>query len=112
MKTAHTVVSLPRKTLALLLVFVCLAAGVAGLVLPVIPGLLLLAVAALIAARHFPSVDTRLRRHRAIGRHMDRADGFLQLRFGQQLQMAGWSFAKLLQGGIAALRSWPSKARY
>jgi uncharacterized protein len=93
------------KAAACVLVIACVVVGVAGLVLPVIPGLLFLAVAAYIAARHFPSVDARLRGHRALGRHMSNADRFRRLSLGGKVQVAGWLGLKVIVDGVATLKA-------
>jgi uncharacterized membrane protein YbaN (DUF454 family) len=93
--------SLSGKLVACVLVLACVAVGVVGLVLPVIPGLLFLAIAALIAARHFPSLAARLRRHRAFDRHLNKADGFLALRRPQKIQVAGWLCVKVFLDSLA-----------
>jgi len=97
------------KLIACILVFACLVVGVAGLVLPIIPGLLFLAIAVLIVARYFPSMGARLRRNRTIGRHLDRADGFLDLTLWRKVQLGCLLCAKFVLDGIAMIgRSRPS----
>lgn len=81
--------SLPLKIAACVLVVVCVALGLVGLILPIVPGLLFLALAALIAARSFPAVRSLLGRNRAVGRHLDRADRFLDLPTYTQLKVGG-----------------------
>jgi uncharacterized membrane protein YbaN (DUF454 family) len=97
------------KVIASLVVLICIAVGLVGLVLPVIPGVLFLAIAALIAARHFPSVDARLRKHRALGRHMQTADGFFRLGFALQIQVVGWLCARMLLDGVAFIAAFVTK---
>ncbi len=65
------------KALALVLILLCLALGLAGLILPIIPGLLFLALAFALLARHSPRARRHMRRHRRVRRALDRADGFL-----------------------------------
>lgn len=62
------------KLIAGVVVLACLALGAIGLLLPIVPGLLFLAIAACVAASHFPAFGTRLRRNRTLGRFLDRAD--------------------------------------
>jgi uncharacterized membrane protein YbaN (DUF454 family) len=61
------------KFVAAAVVLVCLVLGVLGVLLPIIPGGLFFAIAAVIAANHFPGVDAWLHRNRTIGRYLDRA---------------------------------------
>ena len=52
--------------IACMLILVCVAVGAVGLILPVVPGLLFLAIALMLVARLSPSIDRRLRRNRTI----------------------------------------------
>ena len=70
-----------------MLIVVCFAVGAVGLILPIIPGLLFVAIALMLVARHFPAIDRRLRKSRTLGSYLDSAEGF---------------------GGL----SWPKKLRY
>ena len=63
---------------ALLIVAACVVLGLLGLVLPIIPGLLLLALAVAIVARRSPAVRHRLSRHDGIRRCLDQADRILE----------------------------------
>ncbi|HUF73303.1 MAG TPA: DUF454 family protein [Gammaproteobacteria bacterium] len=78
--------NLTTKLIACLLIVICFAVGAVGLVLPVIPGLLFLAIALMIVARYFPSIDRRLRRNRTIGSYLESSDGFGGLSFGKKIQ--------------------------
>ena len=62
----------------LLIVAACIVLGLLGLVLPIIPGLLLLALAAVLVARRSPAVRHRLSRHDGIRRCLDEADRVLE----------------------------------
>jgi uncharacterized membrane protein YbaN (DUF454 family) len=102
MKVDYVASSLPLKLVALGLVLACATIGVLGLLLPIVPGVLFLAIAALIATRHFPAVAERLRANRTFGRHMAWTDRFAALPLGQQVRVAGLVCAKLTLEGIAA----------
>jgi uncharacterized membrane protein YbaN (DUF454 family) len=78
--------SLTTKLVACLLIVLCFAVGAVGLLLPIIPGLLFVAIALMIIAHYFPSVGRRLRRSRTIGSYLDSADGFRKLSFTRKLQ--------------------------
>lgn len=106
MKKRNSIGSMSGKTLAVALVLACLLLGIVGLVLPIIPGLVFLAIAAVVAARYFPSVDERLRRHRAIGEHLHQADRFFQLTLREQIQVAGWYCVKVFLESVALIRSF------
>jgi uncharacterized membrane protein YbaN (DUF454 family) len=110
MKTACSTVNLSDKLIACVLIAVCVAVGALGLVLPIIPGLLFLALGAVIAAKHFPWLDRRLRGHRALGKHLDDADRFFDLGFSAKLRVAGWLCLKVAIDSLAAMsalmRKW------
>lgn len=61
------------KIVAAAVVLACLVLGVLGLILPIIPGIVFLALAAVIAANYFPGVNAWLRRNRTAARFLDRA---------------------------------------
>ncbi len=82
---------------------VCLVLGAAGLILPIIPGLLFLAIGAFIAAKHFPWVEGRLRRSRTLAGHLDRANAFSSLSFTDKLRVGGLACAQLVLTALAAL---------
>lgn len=84
------------KLFALVLVLLCVAIGVAGLILPVIPGLLFLAFAMLIAARLFPPLGRRLRRSATFAPYMDRADHVARLSLQGKLKFALWFSVKIV----------------
>lgn len=84
------------KLLALVLVLLCVAIGVAGLILPVIPGLVFLAFAVLIAARVCPPLGRRLRRNATFAPYMDRADHFARLSLQGKLKFALWFAVKIV----------------
>lgn len=117
----HRIAQLPVKLAACAVLVLCLVLGVAGLVLPIIPGLLFLAFAALIASRHFPATGSWLRRNRTLGRHLDTADAFVDLNLTGKLQLAIWMGAKMMLDGIAlvgtlgaklANTAWAKRPRY
>jgi uncharacterized membrane protein YbaN (DUF454 family) len=120
-RESHRIEDLPAKLAACVLLLVCLALGLAGLVLPIIPGLLFLAFAALIASRHFPATDSWLRRNRTLGRHLDSVDAFADLNLTGKLQLGAWMAAKMLLDGAAlvgalaaklANAAWGKRPRY
>lgn len=96
---------LPGRLAAYAIVIVCVVVGVAGLVLPIIPGLLFLAIAAVLVARRFPSLAHRLRSHRTMGRHFDSADRFVDLSLAQQLLVGALFCAKMVLQGAALVCS-------
>ena len=59
------------KLIACVVILVCLAVGLAGLILPIIPGLLFLGLAALIAARHSPALERLFRSNATLSGYLD-----------------------------------------
>lgn len=92
--------SLSAKLKTCFLVLLCFVLGVAGLILPIIPGLLFLAIAALIVAKSFPWTERWLRRNGRLGGYLDRTDRFLGLSFWQQTQIGGLVLLKALLDGL------------
>jgi uncharacterized membrane protein YbaN (DUF454 family) len=97
--------TVPAKLIACVVAILLVLLGVVGLVLPLIPGLLLLVLAAVIIARHFPSIDGWLRQNRAFGRHMEWADTFYELPLTEKVQLGAWVGAKVLLDSLALLGS-------
>lgn len=89
------------KLIAALFVVICLAIGAVGIVLPIIPGLLFLALAALIVTRHFPSTEFWLRKSRTMDAYLDKTEGFFELDFRHKLKLGALLCAKMLIDGIA-----------
>jgi uncharacterized membrane protein YbaN (DUF454 family) len=100
---------LPHKVAACALVAALVFLGVVGLVLPVIPGLLFLAIAAFVAAKHFPALDARLRSYRGVDKHFRYADRFRNLSLADKVQVAGWLCVKMIVDGVAAVASLVTK---
>jgi uncharacterized membrane protein YbaN (DUF454 family) len=89
------------KVIAVIVIIACLALGLAGLILPLIPGLLFLAVAAAIAAKLSPAFERTLRQSPTLAGYLDKTDGFVGLPLGKKLQVAGLLFVKMLVDGVA-----------
>jgi uncharacterized membrane protein YbaN (DUF454 family) len=87
--------SILAKLLAIVFVLICLAVGVVGLILPIIPGLLFLAIAAMIAARHSPSLDRWLRKNQLFRTYLESGEGFLSLSWPRKIQYALWLCLKI-----------------
>lgn len=91
-----------RKLCAGAVVLVCTVLGIAGVVLPVIPGLVFLAIAAIVGARSFPSVATRLRRHRGLDRRLSTTDRVLRLGVWDRIRVAALLSAKAVADSLDA----------
>jgi len=95
--------SLPIKLIAVAVIIACLALGVIGLVLPIIPGLLFLAVAAIVAAKLSPSFARTLRQNATLSSYLDRTEGIAALPLGKKVQVACLLCVKMLIDGVALL---------
>jgi uncharacterized membrane protein YbaN (DUF454 family) len=84
------------KMLALVILLLCVALGLVGLVLPVIPGILFLAFSALITARVFPGLAARLRKYSCLTDYLDSSDRFLQMNTRNKLQYTAWLAVRIL----------------
>jgi uncharacterized membrane protein YbaN (DUF454 family) len=97
--------NLPIKIIAGAVVIACLAVGIIGLVMPVIPGLLFLAIAAVVGAKYSPALDRMLRRNATIGGYLDRTDGLVDLPLAKKVQLGCLLFVKVLIDGVTFLVS-------
>ena len=98
---ARWIGSLTAKLLAFLLIVLCFAVGAVGLVLPIIPGLLFLAIALMLVASFFPAVDRRLRRNRTISSYLDSAEGFRGLGWPARIRYGFWLTLRLFVDTVA-----------
>jgi uncharacterized membrane protein YbaN (DUF454 family) len=91
------------KLIAAGVIVVCLLLGLAGLILPLIPGLLFLAIAAIVAAKFSPRFAATLRQNATLRSYLDRTEGFVDLPLDQKIKLAGLLFVKALIDGVAFL---------
>ncbi len=91
------------KVIACAVIVACLALGAVGLILPIIPGLLFLLIAAVVAAKLSPAFNRTLRQNETIRGYLDRTDGFVELPLGKKIQVAGLLCVKMLVDGLALL---------
>jgi uncharacterized membrane protein YbaN (DUF454 family) len=91
------------KLIAAGVIVVCLLLGFAGLILPLIPGLLFLAIAAVVAAKLSPRFAETLRQNETLRGYLDRTEGFAALPLDQKIKLAGLLFVKAIIDGVAFL---------
>lgn len=91
------------KLIAAGVIAVCLLIGLAGLILPLIPGLLFLGIAAIVAAKVSPRFGETLRRNATLRAYLDRTEGFGNLPLEDKLKLAGLLTLKALIDGVAFL---------
>jgi uncharacterized membrane protein YbaN (DUF454 family) len=83
---------------ACILFFVVL--GVIGILLPILPGLLFLFIAALIASRHFPALAFCLEQNRYTYKAMRVSNGFMDLNWWDKTRLCFWGTIKVTIDGI------------
>jgi uncharacterized membrane protein YbaN (DUF454 family) len=99
----HAFDNVSTKLIAAGVIVVCLLLGLAGLILPLIPGLLFLAIAAVVAAKFSPRFAETLRQNETMRSYLDRTEGFAGLPLDQKMKLAGLLFVKALIDGVAFL---------
>ena len=99
----HSFDSVSTKLIAAGVIVVCLLLGFAGLILPLIPGLLFLAIAAIVAAKLSPRFAATLRQNDTLRGYMDRTEGFSALPLDGKVKLAGLLLLKMLIDGVALL---------
>jgi uncharacterized membrane protein YbaN (DUF454 family) len=99
----HSLDSVSTKLIAAGVIVGCLLLGLAGLILPLIPGLLFLAIAAILAAKLSPRFAQMLRRNETLRGYLDRTEAFADVPLEQKLKLAGLLFVKALIDGVAFL---------
>jgi uncharacterized membrane protein YbaN (DUF454 family) len=91
------------QLLALVILLLCAAIGMLGLILPLIPGFLFIALAAVLVARIFPALGLRLRRYRGFSTLLDSSEGFLRLSLRDKCRYAAWFMLRVLIEGARLL---------
>jgi uncharacterized membrane protein YbaN (DUF454 family) len=81
----------------------------AGLILPVIPGLLFLAVAVIIAARLYPPLERRLRKNAMFAPYLEKTDHFWRLSLQGKVKFACWLTLKIVWDSLVLLVAYAGK---
>jgi uncharacterized membrane protein YbaN (DUF454 family) len=100
---ANHIGTVSAKVIAGIFILAFLAIGAVGLILPILPGVLFIALAVLLLARHFPSMDAWLRRNPKVSRYLDSTNEFLDLPIQTKARLGGWYIAKLLLDAAALI---------
>ena len=95
--------NLSTKLIAAAVVVACLLLGLAGLILPLIPGLLFIAVAAFVAAKVSPRFAAVLRENDLLRGYLEQAERIDGVPLPQKLQVIGLLLLKMLIDGVALL---------
>ena len=99
----HAFDNVSTKLIAAGVIVVCLLLGVAGLILPLIPGLLFLGVAAVVAAKFSPRFAQTLRQNDTLRGYLDRTEGFAGLPLDQKIRLGGLLVLKATIDGVSFL---------
>ncbi len=99
----HPFDNISTKLIACAVIVACLLLGLAGLILPLIPGLLFIAIAAFVAAKLSPRFAAVLRENGTLSSYLDQADRIAGVPLAQKIQVVGLLLLKMLIDGVALL---------
>ena len=95
--------SVSMKLIAAGVIVVCLLLGFAGLILPLLPGLLFLVIAAFVAAKLSPRFASVLRENDMLRGYLDQAERVAGVPLAQKIQVMGLLLVKMVIDGVALL---------
>ena len=110
-KSKHTSMPLWAKGLCLILVGFFLLLGIVGLILPIIPGILFLFLAALLLAKISRRFDAMLNRNKDMRYWRRRWNTSSGLPLMQRLKLSFWVAARAVVNGVEAAVNSVSKTR-
>ena len=99
----HPFDNLSTKLIACAVIVACLLLGLAGLILPLIPGLLFIVIAAFVASKLSPRFGAALRENDTLRGYLDQADRVAGVPLAQKVQVVGLLLLKMLIDGVALL---------
>jgi len=89
------------KIVGFALILFFLALGILGILLPILPGIVFLVIAALIASRHFPALAFLLEQNRYSRKCLRMSNGFMDLGGWDKTRLCFWGMVKLRVDGLA-----------
>jgi uncharacterized membrane protein YbaN (DUF454 family) len=95
--------NLTTKLIACAVIVACLFLGLAGLILPLIPGLLFIAIAVFVAAKLSPRFATVVRENDTLRGYLDQADRIAGVPLAEKIKVVGLLLLKMLIDGVALL---------
>lgn len=110
-KSKHQAMPFLLKGLCLVLVGIFVLLGIVGLVLPIIPGILFLFLAALLLAKVSSRFDAMLNRNREMRYWRRRWDTTSALPLMQRVKLSFWVIARAAVNGVEAAVTSLSKTR-
>jgi uncharacterized membrane protein YbaN (DUF454 family) len=99
----HVPLSFPRKLIYLLLAFLFLLLGIVGILLPIIPGLLFLFLAALLIVRISRRASEMAHGHRGFSRLLRHWNAATRLPVVEQIKLSMLYVARSLLSGIRSV---------
>jgi uncharacterized membrane protein YbaN (DUF454 family) len=94
---------LSTKLIACAIIVACLLFGLAGLILPLVPGLLFIAIAVFVATKLSPRFASMVRENETLRGYLDQADRIAGVPLPQKVQVIGLLLLKMLIDGVALL---------
>jgi uncharacterized membrane protein YbaN (DUF454 family) len=95
--------NITTKLIACAVIVACVLLGLAGLILPLIPGLLFIAIAVFVATKLSPRFGTVVRENATLRGYLDQADRIANVPLAQKIQVVGLLLLKMLIDGVALL---------
>ncbi|MFT5320321.1 MAG: uncharacterized membrane protein YbaN (DUF454 family) [Pseudohongiellaceae bacterium] len=89
------------KILGFVLILVFIALGILGILLPILPGLVFLLIAALIATRHFPALAFLLEQNRYARKCLRISNSFVDLGYWDKARLCFWGMVKISVDGVS-----------
>jgi uncharacterized membrane protein YbaN (DUF454 family) len=91
------------KLIACVVIVACLLLGLAGLILPLIPGLLFIGIAAIVAAKLSPRFAETLRQNDTLRGYLDKTERMAGLPLTDKIRVVALLLVKALVDGVALL---------
>lgn len=88
------------KLLSFAFILLFVALGVVGILLPILPGLVFLLIAGVIAARHLPPLAFVLERNRYSRRALRYSNSFMDLDIWDKMRLCFWGTIRLTIDGV------------
>lgn len=96
------------KIISIVLFLVLVAIGILGIVLPILPGIPFLIVAAIIASRHIPALERYLQQHPYTAKSLRQSRRFSGLTLWAKIRFCCWAFLQMavdcIEWSIAFIR--------
>ena len=89
-----------NKIFSFILILVFTFLGLVGLILPIIPGVLFLLIAAIMASRHIPALANYLESNRYTAKPMHLSKRFSNLDFWGKVRFCCWGFLKVTMDSV------------